>query len=212
MTVRPTEARVLALLRSRYESEGFSFIEHPAPSDLPSFMEGYTPDALVLGESKSIVIEIKLHREPAAEKNLRAISERFKGQARWEFRVVYGDEVEEDEAVPAPTPEQIRVQLTEAEALLAQNHPRAALVLGWATIEGVARLLNADFPSAGSRTMRQAVELLEHMGRLSFNEAQELRRLIPLRAKVVHGDFLTPITAAEVEPVLKAARVALEVH
>jgi hypothetical protein len=171
-------------------------------------MEGYRPDALALGKDKSIAIELKLRREPNSEKSLRSISERFRGQPLWELRVVYGDEVE-DLSIAAPTLEQIRVQLDEAETLLAQNHPRAALVLGWAAIEAIARTLSADFPASGSRTMRQAIELLEHLGRLRFQEAQELRRLMPLRTKVVHGDFQTPVMAAEVEPVLKAARAAL---
>jgi hypothetical protein len=94
--------------------------------------------------------------------------------------------------------------------LLAQNHPRAALVIGWATIEAIARTLSPDFPSTGSRTMRQAVGLLEHLGRLPYPEAQTLRDLLPLRAKVVHGDLDTTITTAEVEPVLRAARTALK--
>jgi hypothetical protein len=211
MNTTPTEARVLELLRSRYESEGFSFIEHPAPADLPPFMHGYRPDALALGEGKSIVIEVKLRKDPTAEKHLQGLSERFKGQSRWEFRVVYGDEVEDD-TIAVPTSEQIRAHIAEAEILLAQNHVRAALVLGWAAIEAIARTLSPDFPSTGSRTMRQAVELLEHLGRLRFGEAQELRKLLPLRAKVVHGDFLTPITRMEVEPVLKAAHAALEMQ
>jgi len=137
--------------------------------------------------------------------------DQFKGQSLWEFRVVYGDEVE-DETIAAPTPEQIQANIAEAKTPLAQNHPRAALVLGWAAIEWIARTLSPDFPSAGSRTTRRAVELLEHLGRLRFSEAQELRRLLPLRAKVVHGDFRTPITTIEVEPVLKAARAASEMH
>src|SRR5262245_47317262 len=208
MTSSQTEGRVLVLLRNRYEADGFSFIEHPDRADLPAFMQGYQPDALALGKDKSIAIELKLRRDADSEKSLKAISERFRGQPLWEFRVVYGDEVE-DQPIAAPTPEQMRVQLEEAENLLARDHPRAALVLGWAAVEAIARSLSADFPASGSRTMRQAIELLEHLGRLRFREAQELRRLIPLRSKVVHGDFQTPITAAEVEPVLKAARAAL---
>jgi hypothetical protein len=208
MTANQTEDRVLTLLRNRYEGEGFSFIEHPDLADLPAFMQGYQPDALALGKDKSIAIEVKLHRHPATEKNLRAVTERFKGQSRWEFRVVYGDEVE-DEPIGAPTPEQILAQVVEAETLLAQNHNRAAFVLGWAAIEAIARTLDPDFPSSGSRTMRQAVELLEHLGRLPFQEAQELRRLSALRVKVVHGDFQTSISAAEVESVLQAARAVL---
>jgi uncharacterized protein YutE (UPF0331/DUF86 family) len=208
MIANQTETRVLALLRNQYEGEGYSFIEHPDVGNLPPFMEGYRPDALALGPNKSIAIEVKLRRDPRAENKLRAISERFKGQPLWEFRVVYGDEVE-DEPISAPSPKQIKEHIEEAETLLAQNHPRAALVLGWAAIEGIARTLSPDFPSAGSRTMRQAVELLEHLGRIRFQEAQELRKLLSLRSKVVHGDFHTSVTNAEVEPVLRAARTAL---
>jgi hypothetical protein len=45
---------------------------------------------------------------------------------------------------------------------------------------------------------------------LPYPEAQTLRDLLPLRAKVVHGDLDTTITTAEVEPVLRAARTALK--
>lgn len=208
MTANQTEDRVLTLLRNRCEGEGFSFIEHPDQADLPAFMQGYQPDALALGKDKSIAIEVKLHRHPVTERNLRAVSERFKGQPRWEFRVVYGDDVA-DEPIGAPPPEQVLAQVVDAETLLAQNYNRAAFVLGWAAVEAIARTLDPDFPSSGSRTMRQAVELLEHLGRLPFQQAQELRRLSPLRVKVVHGDLQTSISAAEVEPVLEAARAAL---
>jgi hypothetical protein len=210
MAAHLTEARVLSLLRNRYEANGFSFFEHPEVADLPSFMQAYRPDAVALGKNKSIAIEVKLRRDPAGAKNLGIISERFKGQPAWEFHLVYGDEVE-DEPISAPTLEQIQANITEAEKLLAEDHPSAALVLGWAAIEGIARTLSPDFPARNSQTMRQAVELLEHLGRLRFQEAEDLRRLLPLRAKVVHGDFGTRITSAEVEPVLKAARTALEV-
>lgn len=209
MSAKQTEGRVLALLRNRYEEAGFSFIEHPESADLPAFMQGYRPDALALGKDQSIAIEVKLRRDPVAEKNLKEISKRFEGQSPWVFRVVYGDEVDEEPIGP-PTLDQIQAQIAEAEDLLVHDHPRAALVIGWAAIEAIARTLSADFPSTGPRTMRQAVELLEHLGRLRFHEAQLLRSLLPLRTKVVHGDLQTTITNAQVEPVLRAARTALE--
>jgi uncharacterized protein YutE (UPF0331/DUF86 family) len=209
MTVIETERRVLGLLRSRFEAEGYSFVEFPGGDVLPAFMQGYRPDAVAVREDKSIAIEVKLRRDPNAEKNLRSISERFKGHPSWEFRIVYGDEVE-DEPMQAPTRAQIEQHILEAEVLLREGHHRAALVLGWAAIEAIARTLSNDFPTSGARTMRQAVELLEHMGRLRFEEAQQLRRLLPLRSKVVHGDFSMAISGDDVEPLLKAARAALE--
>jgi hypothetical protein len=196
-------------LRNRYEADGFLFIEHPAKADLPAFMAGYEPDALALGKDKSIAIEVKMRRDSAVEQSLRAIRERFKGQSPWELHVVYGAEVE-DEQIEVPTPEQIRTSIEEAEALLAQGHPRAALVLGWAAIEAIARTLKPDLPVSGARTTRAALELLEHLGRLRFTQAQELRKLSPLREKIVHGDFGAPVTAADVEPVINGARAALE--
>jgi hypothetical protein len=53
---------------------------------------------------------------------------------------------------------------------------------------------------------------LEHLGRLRFQQADELRKLSSLRDKVVHGDFHTTVTAAEAEPVVSAARTALELQ
>jgi hypothetical protein len=204
-----TEDRVLALLRNRYEADGFLFIEHPEKAALPGFMEGYRPDALALGKGRSIAIEVKLHRDQKSDKSLEAISERFKGQPLWELHVVYGDQIE-DQPIEVPTPEQIRTNIEEAETLLAEGHPRAALVLGWATLEAIARTLRPDLPSSGPRTTRAAVELLEHLGRLRFQQAQELRKLSPLRDKVVHGDLQTRVTATEAAPVVRAARAALE--
>jgi Holliday junction resolvase len=209
MTAIETERRVLSLLRSRFEADGYSFVEFPESNMLPEFMQGYRPDAIALREGKSIAIEVKLRRDPNAEKNLRSISERFKGHPSWELRIVYGDDVRQ-EPLQKPTLAQLEQQISEAEDLLRSGHHRAALVLGWAAIEAIARKLGEDFPASGASTMRQAVELLEHMGHLRFEEAQQLRTLLPLRSRVVHGDLSMAVSHDEVAPVLSAARAALE--
>jgi REase_AHJR-like protein len=209
MTPVQTKRRVLSLLRNSYEGDGFLFLEFPDKKLLPSFMQGYQPNAVALSEDRSVAIEVVLRGDPAKVKNLEVIGERFKAQPGWELHVVYGAEVR-DEHLEVPTPEQIRSNIAEAEALLTQGHPRAALVIGWATIEAIARTLQPDLPASGPRTSRAALELLEHLGRLPFRQAQELRKLSPLRDKIVHGDFGATVTDAESEPVIKAARAALE--
>jgi hypothetical protein len=209
VTVMLTKRRILALLRDRYEAEGYTFIEYPDRRNLPAFMEGYQPDAVALGDGKSIAIDVDVHGDPARQGNFGEIAERFQRQKAWELRVVYGAQVH-DEHFEVPTSEQIQKSIEEAEALLAQGHPRAALVLGWATIEAIARTLNPDLPTFGPRTTAAALELLEHLGRLGFEETSELQKLSSLREKVVHGEFHTPVTAAEAGPVLSAARAALE--
>lgn len=207
MTAATTEARVLRLVRRRYEKDGLTFIEHPATKDLPAFMQGYRPDALALGDKKSIAIEVKVRRNPTVEERLRALSERFKGQPDWELHVVYGDELD-IEQISTSTIEQIAAYIAEAEKLAEENHDSASFLIGWAAIEALARALNQDFPKTGST--RQAVDMLEHLGRLSFEDAQKLRTLLPLRNMIAHGGFGAPVTAAEVEPVLRAARMALQ--
>jgi hypothetical protein len=207
MAISMTEARVLRLIRRRYEREGYTFIEHPSIADLPSFMEGYRPDALALGDSKTIAIEVNVHRDPSHEDKLLNVAERFKGQSDWEFHVVFGEGLEA-ERIPRSTIEQISANIAEAEALLAGSHARAAFIIGWAAVEALARTLIDGFPATGS--VREAVDSLEHHGRLRFQEAQQLRSLLPLRNKIVHGDFASPIVAAEVETVLNAVRSAFQ--
>lgn len=210
MTVSESEKRILDLLRPGYIDQGFTFIEYPSPAELPAFMRGYQPDALALGSEKSIAIEVKTGRsQEAVTERLRSIRDRFSGQPEWEFRVVYADEYPL-QPVFASTKDQINSQIAEAELLLSQDHASASLVLGWAAIEAIARTIEPDFPSRGVATMTRALELLEHLGRLHYEDAERLRRILPLRAKIVHGDFQTRVTREDVEPVLRAARTALQ--
>lgn len=206
MTTVHTERRVLELLRHRYKSKGFTLVENPPPADLPGFMQGYRPDAVALSKERSIAIEILARRDKTTETRLSGLRDRFVGQAGWELHIVYGDELE-SEKIAAPTREQVRAQIEEAQNLLEQAHPRAALLLAWAAIEAAARARGPELRAVGPW---QALELLEHLGYLSFEEAQGLRKLLPLRNRIAHGDAETPVTSIEVEPVLRAARTALE--
>jgi uncharacterized protein YutE (UPF0331/DUF86 family) len=208
MNAVETERRVLELLRPQLEAEGYSLIEFPSSDILPPFFAGYRPDAVALGKDKNVAIEVKVHRESSAEA-LQSISEKFKGRKGWEFRVVYGDELEEPEIVSATSKQVIEHSLGEIGQLLDASLYRAALVMALAVIEAIARNQNGQLPTSGARTTRQAIELLESEGRLSYEEAQQLRQLLPLRMKVVHGDFSAQITRADVDPVVKAARSAL---
>jgi hypothetical protein len=103
----------------------------------------------------------------------------------------------------------IRKNIEEAEALLTQGHTRAALVLGWATIEAIARTLNPNLPSFGPRTTR-GLGIVGASGTVALSAGPGIAQAVALRDKIVHGDFGTAVTAAEVEAVVKAARAALE--
>jgi uncharacterized protein YutE (UPF0331/DUF86 family) len=214
LTVIESERRVLELLRPRYEAQGYLFIEYPGGDALPEALKGFSPDAIAIGPPKNIAIEIKLRRGRSTADNLQALSERLRQHPDWEFRVIYGDEVDlQDELSPATTRSEIEKQIDEAEALSAAGHHRAALVLAWAALEAIARTTApAETTGAGGRTPRQVVEILERMGRLTFEEASELRSALLLRNAVVHGDYQHDVGRADVELLVRAARTALDVH
>jgi uncharacterized protein YutE (UPF0331/DUF86 family) len=204
----------LELLRPRYEAQGYLFIEYPSGDALPEVLKGFRPDAIAIGQQKNIAIEIKLRRGHSAADQLQALSERLRQHPNWEFQVIYGDEIDpQDELSLATTRPEIEKQIDEAEALSGASHHRAALVLVWAALEAIARTTAAgETIGVGGRTPRQVVEILERMGRLTFEEANQLRSALLLRNAVVHGDYQRDIGRADVELLIRAARTALDAH
>ena len=79
-------------------------------------------------------------------------------------------------------------QLSEVHALNADGHRAAALLLGWAVLEAIARSAFADRlskPQAAASTL----EMLAFDGYVSPSEADEIRTVIDLRNRVAHGDL-----------------------
>jgi uncharacterized protein YutE (UPF0331/DUF86 family) len=205
------ERHVLNLLRAQYEALGYAVYQSPSSELLPTFMKGYRPDAIALGEGKNVAIEVKLQRRRDVEDRLRSISERFEGQAEWEFKIVYANEEALSEDVSGVSAiEEIAVQLSEAEALANAKHERAGFILAWAALEAVSmssREVNSD--GLKMRAPRQVLEMLERLGRITFEEAMALRRLVGIRNAVVHGDYTREVKKSDVDEVVKAARSAM---
>lgn len=218
MTVIDSERRVLERLRSHYEAQGYSFIEYPSGEALPVVLEGFRPDAIAIGPQKNIAIEIKHRRDRSSGDQLRALSERLRKHPDWELRVIYGDfdggdEFDFDNEPPLPATSRLEIakQVDEAEALSQAGYHRAALILVWAALEAIARTTVPGEPgSTGSRTPRQVLEILERMGRLTFEEASRLRDALLLRNAVVHGDYQREVSGTDVGLIAQAARIALE--
>ena len=212
MTVIEREHRVLELLRAQYEEKGYAVYLNPGRELIPSFMEGYMPDAIALGDPKNVAIEVKLQRKTESDKHLFAVAERFRNQPKWEFRIVYAnEEALEDFASGASTLPAIRSQLDEAESLSNAGHQRAALILAWAALEAVAvSLRGSETTGQSAMNPRQMLELLEHLGRISFEQGKTVRNLIKARNAVVHGNYSQDVEKTDVNAVIAAARNALE--
>jgi hypothetical protein len=186
------------------------FIEYPRGDALPAALEGFRPDAIAIGPQKKIAIEVKLRRGRSSEDQLEALSERLRQHPDWELRVIYGDEFDADEPSPVTLQAEIVTQIDETEALCRAGHYRAALILAWAVLEAIARTTaSAEASGGGGKQPRQVLEILERMGRLTFEEASRLRNLLPLRNAVVHGDYHREVTRPDVEVLIRAARTAV---
>src|SRR5262245_51858191 len=124
-------------LRREYESLGYDFYENPPAEAVPSFLGKFQPDAIAVRGNEGVVLELRPRStDPSA---LNYIAERFEGQSRWRFRVIFYDQNEElDEVGEA---ENINVQelRSRVQKLRDGGEVDAALLLAWAALEAVFR-------------------------------------------------------------------------
>ncbi|MBI1186992.1 MAG: hypothetical protein GC206_06610 [Alphaproteobacteria bacterium] len=184
------ERDVLSLLRDHYEARGFQFIEHPPRQLVPAFLGDYLPDALALGETEKVVIEVKSRRSARTGESLQDIASRFTGQGPWIFRPVFTDEFAADSLDAADVdPERLHAFLQSTGALIDSGHEDAALLMAWAALEAVAR---ASGPANGSKrpmTPTQLIESLVADGRIDQDEGKRLREISSQRNSLAHGDI-----------------------
>jgi uncharacterized protein YutE (UPF0331/DUF86 family) len=72
--------------------------------------------------------------------------------------------------------------------VLAVSEPRAGLLMAWATLEAIGRVLEPDLASRGL-SPRSLVDLLISNGQLPQSESAALRRLGDMRNALAHGQI-----------------------
>ncbi len=201
------ESNALRDLKRLSEERGLEFHINPSRDLIPPFLAGYQPDAIARRpDGGGIIIEVKRQRTGSSDRQLSEISKRVSAQKGWEFRVIYVNPAAE---VPIgfarPTREQITARLEETEALAKTGHRGSALILGWAVLEALARLVVAhdEAERSGPFSPLQAVQTLAEEGYLEHDAAQSLRQMVTLRNAVMHGDFSADISAEQVESLLE---------
>jgi hypothetical protein len=201
------ESNPLRELKRLADEHGFEFILHPAGDVIPDFLGGYEPDAIVKRpDGGGIIVEVKGVGTQPSDRWLSEISRRVSREKDWEFRVIHTPLAQAAVAVPLaePTPEQITKRLGETEDLARTGHYVPALVLGWALLEALARLVSARDGSGHLRPLSpiQAVQILAEEGYLENDAAADLRRMTSLRNAVVHGDLAADVSADQVAPLI----------
>ncbi|WP_316172329.1 MULTISPECIES: hypothetical protein [unclassified Bradyrhizobium] len=207
------EADILRTLRSRYEQRGFTFIAHPARDLVPPFLQGYTPDALAISERESVVIEVKAARSPASQKSLSRIAQLVARQPNWKFEVYYGGDFPRT-AYRRPTKGEVSLLVDEVRQLASAGFVRAAVVMGWAALEAIARGLRIESEEFSLEPMIPSaiVEWLVSQGHVDSGTGRALRQMIRVRNAIVHGDQSIEMGTYELSALINTLGVLAEAY
>jgi uncharacterized protein YutE (UPF0331/DUF86 family) len=199
---KESEVAYLESLRSRYEAEGYELTIAPDQSILPSFFGSYAPDALAQKGDKKIAIEVKSRQSQAAQSRLQDIRRLLEGHPDWQLSVLYIEGGPPSSVmIPAMPPASIRKGMTDVRTLSEQGFLSPAFVMAWSLLEATYHSLSADKHGKPS-TPGTVVQALAMNGHISAEIEQELRKLIPLRNRIVHGDLQIEPSKENVELLL----------
>ncbi len=203
-----TETQVIENLRRRYENDGFTFTAEPSAAQLPDFLGSYRPDALAQKPGRNVVIEVKQRQTPSAERALTDIRRLFDGHADWQLQVVVtGTDPLQALKIPIAAPATVRGGIAEVRALAAQGHRAAAFITAWSVLEAAFRAVDGE-PSR-PRTPGTVVQTLAMNGTIDPDTERQVRGLIDLRNRIVHGDLSAEPAPSEIDLVLSAIEQTL---
>jgi uncharacterized protein YutE (UPF0331/DUF86 family) len=199
MTSLTTEEEVLAREVARLEAEGYDVFIQPRPPHTPPFLGDFLPDAVAIGNGKKLMIEVV--KGGLEDKNLRALAEKFERQREWDLKLILVSPTSSGEGLSVQSSEAIQSALHEITALRDGNALRAAYVLAWAALEAEARrLMPNQFRRAQSAG--RIVQALGQEGFLTPDEADQVRGMIDIRNRLVHGELSAAVTHEDVDRML----------
>lgn len=187
-------------IERRFSAMGYTLVHHPQAALLPSFLGNFRPDAIAIGKSPNVIIEVMTRRgsvEAEATK-IKQLQQLLDGQNDWKLEVVYTTP-----STPPPdvaTAQAIRRRFEEIKAL-APIDRRATLIMSWSILEAVCR---AALPDRAARPLSPgtAVEFLASLGYIMPSEAETLRAAARARNLIVHGDLGQEVRTALLDQVL----------
>ena len=201
---KPLETQFVDSLRTRYEEQGFDFEFQPNPDNLPDFLGSYTPDAIARKPGQNIAIELKERSTSAEQTSLRRVRKLFEGRPDWRFDVVFmGAAQRQQISIPPASPGMLRVRIDEVRSLVREGQLRAAFVMAWSLLEAALHSTASD-TSNTPHTPGSVLQALAMNGYIEPEREQQMRSLIDLRNRIVHGDVEAEPGAADVELVLSA--------
>lgn len=187
MSVSESEREIFAQIVPRLSSEGYDVYIEPSDQLLPDFMRGYRPDAIALRKDKNIAFEIvsSTGRWQRDEVGIRDI---FADHPEWELKVIFARPINSTETLPSSSQNTIISTIAEILKLKKSGLNRPAILLAWATLEALSRLLIPE-KFGRAQSPGRLIEVLASDGYVTPSEADTLRALMQARNKLIHGDL-----------------------
>ncbi len=191
------ERQILEIISPSLEADGYKVVHEYSRGLLPENVKGYRPDAVAIGKSDFIAIEIKARRIPSVEKNLLKLKEDFEANPNWKFRLIYADDFFKREELPKVPEYLIKKQIDSAQRLAAEGEHLAGLIYCWASLEAIVR---NKLPEIFMRpqTPGRIVTILAERGEITPAEAESLRSFANKRNAFVHGSFTSELNGDDI--------------
>jgi uncharacterized protein YutE (UPF0331/DUF86 family) len=196
MSLNASEREILRGMIPELEAEGYEVFVSPAPPLAPAFLKDFRADAIAFGKNKNLVIEF-VHESSTDGQKLERVSDLIRDRPDWELRAVLVSPATAPKSLSVQSAEAIAENIEEMARLTASGFLRAALLLGWASFEAVARALMTD-KFEKPQTPGRLIGLLASEGYLTPGEADRLRELAKARNAFIHGELDTEISENEV--------------
>jgi uncharacterized protein YutE (UPF0331/DUF86 family) len=209
MSPEAQEAAVLENIVPQLEAEGFEVIMRPSRHRLPPFMQSYSPDAIALREDRNLAIEV-LRKGASSDKNLDKLRELLNGHRDWELRVYWISPSNTPEPIEPASAKDIEHAIKTIEQLTSEGPLAPALLMAWATLEGLGRAL---LPQKFERpqTPGRLVEVLAADGYVTPSEADRLRQLAIARNQLIHGGLRVKVAARDIKSFAAVLRTLLQI-
>lgn len=202
------ERMALDTMEPKWRARGYTLIRDPKTEQLPSFFRDFKPDAIAVGKSPALAIEVVPGSRRSSSSTHGRLEDLFRGRDDWSLEVIY--------APPSGTAVQpvdegaIRERLAEALRLEAVA-PQAALLLAWAGLEAAGRQREPDLADRGLSS-GSLVDVLVSQGHVRQERADELLRVGKLRNAIAHGQIDILPEAEDIRSLVAIASSVLDGH
>lgn len=203
-SVEPAEKRKLNAVARRYKRDGYRVTVPARDGNLPSFLEGFTPDLIAESVQDRVVVEVKRSDAVRGANELQQVAETVAREPGWRFELVT---VAPTPQVAAPTAERIASIEHRARHVAGLGLTDMAYAYAWSAIEA---LLSDLALQQGIKVSKvpfvQAARELASRGVIEREALDALEHARIVRNRTLHAGTDTLPSNAEVEELLKLGR------